>query len=384
MIAAFLTKIKDRLKSYNYKHVNVRLIIWLYALLILGLNVIASATKEDTYETKQLFGIVVGTAVILILIFIDYHFILKFYWLIYLFNLLLLLAVKFLGEDAKGAQRWFKIGPIQLQPSEFTKIFLVLFFAKLMWKYKDKFNKPKILALFVITFVIPLFLVLKQPDLSTSIVICVCFCVMMYIGGLSYKIIAGLFAVAIPAAVIMVYLLLQPGQTIMEQYQVDRLLGFFDEDNEVAERINYQQTNSLIAIGSGGVWGKGLNNDREDSVKNGNYISEAQTDFIFTIVGEELGFVGTMSVIILIALISFECFYMGAHAPDMAGRIICCGIGSIIAFQAFVNMSVATKLLPNTGLPLPFVSYGLSSLLSLMIGMGIVLNVGLQHKKLLD
>lgn len=384
MIAAFLTKIKDRLKSYNYKHVNVRLIIWLYALLILGLNVIASATKEDTYETKQLFGIVVGTAVILILIFIDYHFILKFYWLIYLFNLLLLLAVKFLGEDAKGAQRWFKIGHIQLQPSEFTKIFLVLFFAKLMWKYKDKFNKPKILALFVITFVIPLFLVLKQPDLSTSIVICVCFCVMMYIGGLSYKIIAGLFAVAIPAAVIMVYLLLQPGQTIMEQYQVDRLLGFFDEDNEVAERINYQQTNSLIAIGSGGVWGKGLNNDREDSVKNGNYISEAQTDFIFTIVGEELGFVGTMSVIILIALISFECFYMGAHAPDMAGRIICCGIGSIIAFQAFVNMSVATKLLPNTGLPLPFVSYGLSSLLSLMIGMGIVLNVGLQHKKLLD
>lgn len=384
MIAAFLTKIKDRLKSYNYKHINVRLIIWLYALLILGLNVIASATKEDSYETKQLFGIIVGTVVILILIFIDYHFILKFYWLIYLFNLLLLLAVKFLGEDAKGAQRWFKIGPIQLQPSEFTKIFLVLFFAKMIWKYKDKINTPKILALLVISFGIPLLLVLKQPDLSTSIVICVCFCVMMYIGGLSYKIIAGIFAVAVPAAVIVIYLLMQPGQTIMEQYQVDRLLGFFDEDNEVAERINYQQTNSLIAIGSGGVWGKGLNNDREDSVKNGNYISEAQTDFIFTIVGEELGFVGTMSVIILIALITFECFYMGAHAPDIAGRIICCGIGSIIAFQAFVNMSVATKLLPNTGLPLPFVSYGLSSLLSLMIGMGVVLNVGLQHKKLLS
>ena len=349
-----------------------------------GLNVIASATKEDSYETKQLFGIIVGTVVILILIFIDYHFILKFYWLIYLFNLLLLLAVKFLGEDAKGAQRWFKIGPIQLQPSEFTKIFLVLFFAKMIWKYKDKINTPKILALLVISFGIPLLLVLKQPDLSTSIVICVCFCVMMYIGGLSYKIIAGIFAVAVPAAVIVIYLLMQPGQTIMEQYQVDRLLGFFDEDNEVAERINYQQTNSLIAIGSGGVWGKGLNNDREDSVKNGNYISEAQTDFIFTIVGEELGFVGTMSVIILIALITFECFYMGAHAPDIAGRIICCGIGSIIAFQAFVNMSVATKLLPNTGLPLPFVSYGLSSLLSLMIGMGVVLNVGLQHKKLLS
>ncbi len=383
MIATFWSKTLEKLKSYNYKHINVRLIIWLYALLVIGLNVIASATKETSYETKQLLGIVLGSVAILVLIFIDYHFILKFYWLIYLFNLLLLLSVKFIGENYKGAQRWLDLGPIQIQPSEFAKIFIVLFFAKLMWKYKDKFNAPKILALFVITFAVPLLLVFKQPDLSTSIVIVVSFCVMLYIGGLSYKIIGGLLAVAIPSAVILVYILMQPDQKLLDPYQVDRLLGFFDEDNEVAERINYQQTNSLIAIGSGGVWGKGLNNDREDSVKNGNYISEAQTDFIFTIVGEELGFVGTMTVIILIALISFECFYMGAHAPDLAGRIICCGIGSIIAFQAFVNMSVATKLLPNTGLPLPFVSYGLSSLLSLMIGMGIVLNVGLQHKKLL-
>lgn len=379
---AFLTKIKEKLKSYNYRHINVRLIIWMYALLILGLNVIASATKYDTYEKKQILGIVLGSVAVIFLMLIDYHFILKFYWLIYLLNLGLLLAVKFLGEDHKGAQRWIDFGFVQIQPSEFAKLFLVLFFAKLMLKYKDKLNTPKILSLFVITFAIPLLLVYKQPDLSTSIVIIVSFCVIMYIGGLSYKIIGALFAVAVPAAVILVYLLLQPDQKILDDYQYNRLIGFYDSDNEIAEAINYQQTNSLMAIGSGGLWGKGLNNDREDSVKNGNYISEAQTDFIFTIVGEELGFVGTMSVIVLIALVTFECFYMGAHAPDIAGRIICCGIGSIIAFQSFVNMGVATKLLPNTGLPLPFVSYGLSSLLSLMAGMGIVLNVGLQHKKI--
>lgn len=381
-MVAFLTKIKEKLKSYNYRHINVRLIIWMYALLILGLNVIASATKSDTYETKQIFGIVLGSVAIIALIFIDYHFILKFYWLIYFLNLGLLLAVKFLGEDHKGAQRWIELGPVQIQPSEFAKIFLVLFFARLMLKYKDKLNTPKVLLLFVITFAVPLLLVYKQPDLSTSIVIIISFCVIMYIGGLSYKIIGALFAVAVPAAVILVYLLLQPDQKILDKYQYNRLIGFYDPDNEIAEAINYQQTNSLMAIGSGGLWGKGLHNDREDSVKNGNYISEAQTDFIFTIVGEELGFAGTMSVIVLIALVTFECFYMGAHAPDIAGRIICCGIGSIIAFQSFVNMGVATKLLPNTGLPLPFVSYGLSSLLSLMAGMGIVLNVGLQHKKI--
>lgn len=382
-MVAFLTKIKEKLKSYNYRHINVRLFIWLYALLILGLNVIASATKYDHYESKQLLGIIVGSVAIVILTLIDYHFILKFYWVIYFMNLALLIGVKIIGENVNGAQRWVTIAGIQIQPSEFAKIFLVLFFAKLMLKYKDKLNTFKILALFLITFAIPLLLVFKQPDLSTSIVLVVSFCVIMYIGGVSYKLIASLFAIAVPAVVILIYLLLQPNQKILDEYQFNRLVGFYDENNEIAERINYQQTNSEMAIGSGGLWGKGLNNDREDSVKNGNYISEAQTDFIFTIVGEELGFVGTMSVICLIALVTFECFYMGAHAPDMAGRIICCGIGGMIGFQSFVNMGVATRLLPNTGLPLPFVSYGLSSLLSLMAGMGVVFNVGLQHKKLL-
>lgn len=382
-MVAFLTKIKEKLKSYNYRHINVRLLIWLYALLILGLNVIASATKYDHYESKQFLGIILGSVAIVILSLIDYHFILKFYWLIYFLNLALLVGVKIIGENVNGAQRWVTIAGIQIQPSEFTKLFLVLFFAKLMLKYKDKLNTVKILALFVITFAIPLLLVYKQPDLSTSIVLVISFCVIMYIGGVSYKLIASLFAIAVPAAVILVYLLLQPNQKILDEYQFNRLVGFYDEDNEIAKKINYQQENSEMAIGSGGLWGKGLHNDREDSVKNGNYISEAQTDFIFTIVGEELGFVGTMSVICLIALVTFECFYMGAHAPDMAGRIICCGMGGIIGFQSFVNMGVATRLLPNTGLPLPFVSYGLSSLLSMMAGMGVIFNVGLQHKKLL-
>ena len=382
-MVALLTKIKEKLKSYNYRHINVRLFIWLYALLILGLNVIASATKYEHYEAKQLLGIILGSVAIIVLTLIDYHFILKFYWLIYFLNLALLIGVKFVGENVKGAQRWVNVAGIQIQPSEFTKLFLVLFFAKLMLKYKDKLNTFKILSLFAITFAIPLLLVFKQPDLSTSIVLVISFCVIMYIGGISYKIIAAAFAVAVPAAIVLVYLLLQPNQKILDDYQYNRLVGFYDEDNEVAERINYQQINSEMAIGSGGLWGKGLNNNREDSVKNGNYISEAQTDFIFTIVGEELGFAGTMTVICLIALIVFECFYVGAHAPDMGGRIICCGLGGIIAFQSFVNIGVATRLLPNTGLPLPFVSYGLSSLLSLMAGMGVVFNVGLQHKKLL-
>ncbi len=135
-----------------------------------------------------------------------------------------------------------------------------------------------------------------------------------------------------------------------------------------------------MAIGSGGLWGKGLNNNTTTSVKNGNYISEPQTDFIFCIVGEELGFVGASAVIILLFLIIMECFIIGAHAPDLAGRIIACGFGTLIAVQSFVNIGVVTMLIPNTGLPLPFVSYGLSSLLSLFPGVGIILNIGMQRK----
>ncbi|MDE6209738.1 MAG: FtsW/RodA/SpoVE family cell cycle protein [Lachnospiraceae bacterium] len=379
----FYKKIVEKLKTYQLRYFNFRLLIWLGAINILGVNVIASATTSTTFEKKQILGLAVGSVVMIVIALIDYNFILKFYWLIYLGNLLLLLLVKLVGANHMGAQRWIEFKGIQIQPSEFAKIFMILFFARFLMKYKDKINTFKIIALSVILFAIPLVLIYKQPDLSTSIVIIFIFCVIMYIAGISYKIIAGVFAAAIPAALILLYLLLQPNQTILDTYQYNRLIGFYEADNEIAERINYQQDNSLMAIGSGGLWGKGLNNDSADSVKNGNYILEPQTDFIFTIVGEELGFVGTVTVIILIALITYECFYTAAHAPDLTGRLICCGIGGLIAFQAFVNMGVATRLLPNTGLPLPFVSYGLSSLLSLMIGMGFVFNVGLHHKKLI-
>ena len=382
-MAVLYKKAIEKIKTYQLRYLNFRLILWLIAINTIGVNVIASATTSDIYEQKQILGLIIGVVAMVVITLFDYNFILKFYWLIYAGNLMLLALVQLIGDNHMGAQRWIDIGPIQIQPSEFAKLFLILFFAKFLMKYKEKINSLKTIALAVVFFLIPLLLIYKQPDLSTSIVIVFVFCVIMYIAGISYKYILTLFAIAVPAAVVLVYLLMQPNQTILDSYQYNRLIGFYDEDNEIAARINYQQDNSLMAIGSGGLWGKGLNNDSEDSVKNGNFISEPQTDFIFTIVGEELGFVGTVSVIVLIALITFECFNTAAHAPDMAGRLICTAIGALIAIQAFVNMGVATRLLPNTGIPLPFVSYGLSSLLSLMMAMGFVLNVGLHHKKLL-
>jgi rod shape determining protein RodA len=372
-------RIVTKLKTYQFNHLNVRLIILLVGLSVLGINVIASATDQTTYETKQTIGLIVGICLMAVIALVDYRYVLKFAWLIYGINLALLAAVKIFGEEHMGAQRWIEISGIQIQPSEFAKIFIVLFFAWMFNKYKDKLNTFKVLAAVAVLFGIPVLLILKQPDLSTSIAICFVFAVMIYTAGLSYKIIVSLIAVMIPVAAVLVYLIMQPGQTILSTYQYERIVGFYDETND----LNYQQDNAVLAIGSGGLWGKGLNNDSEDSVKNGDYIPEPQTDFIFAIVGEELGFVGTAGVILLLALICFECVYVGAHAQDMAGKIICIGVASIIAVQTFINIAVVTKMMPNTGLTLPFVSYGLSSLLSLYIGMGFVLNVGLQRRKTL-
>ncbi len=167
----------------------------------------------------------------------------------------------------------------------------------------------------------------------------------------------------------------------MKGYQYNRIIGFFQEDNEKAKDLRYQQENSLLAIGSGGLTGKGLDNNDVTSVKNGNLISESHTDFIFTIVGEELGFIGGAAVIILLFMIVLECFITGSRAPTLSGKLFCFGFGVLIGVQSFVNISVATMLLPNTGITLPFVSYGLTSLTSMYCGIGIVLNIGLQRNK---
>ena len=167
----------------------------------------------------------------------------------------------------------------------------------------------------------------------------------------------------------------------MEQdYQKNRILAFINPE-EYASDEAYQQLNSVTAIASGMLDGKGYKNNEITSVVNGNFVSQPQTDFIFAVIGEEFGFKGCFLVIVLIMGIALECISIGRHSTDLAGKIIASGMGGLVAFQGFINMGVATFILPNTGLPLPFVSYGLTSLLSLFIGMGFVLNVRLHSNR---
>ena len=226
---------------------------------------------------------------------------------------------------------------------------------------------------------VPLALIYAQPDMKNTITVTIIFCILLYIAGLSYKIIGGAILIAVPLLIIFLSIVVQPDQTLIKDYQRTRIMSFLYPENEEYQEDIEQQNNSKTAIASGELVGKKLTGDDQvSSVNAGNFVAENQTDFIFAVAGEEYGFIGCTTLVVLLLLISVECIRMSLRAKDLAGKIICCGIGSVVAIQSFLNICVATGLAPNTGTPLPFVSYGLTSLVSLFIGMGLVMNVGLQ------
>ena len=363
------------LKKYRVRDYDFKLIIMLIAITVVGILVIGSADRS--YQSKQILGFVMGLFLMVVISLFDYSTFLNFYWIIYIGNLVLLLLVEFFGEKSNNAQRWVSIAGIRFQPSETAKILLILFYAQYIMKHKETISSLKTIISMLVLLSPPLLLIYRQPDLSTTIMIALLFCVLLFMGGLSYKIIFGVMAIAVPLFVIFLTLVLQPDQTLIKDYQQTRILAWLNP-SEYSTSEGYQQDNSKMAIGSGELFGKGLNNNEISSVKNGNFISEPQTDFIFAIVGEELGFAGGCLLVGLLLLNTLECLMIARKAKDIAGMLIATGMATVIGFQSFMNIGVATGIVPNTGIPLPFVSYGLTSLVSLYIGMGFVLNVRLQ------
>lgn len=365
-------------KPYRLKDYNFTLVILVFALSILGILVIGSA--KESYQGKQIVGLILGIIIMVIVSLIDYVWILNFYVFLYAFAILSLGAVLVIGDEVNGATRWIDLGFTTFQPSELAKILLILFFAKFLMDHEEDVSDKMTIIKYAILSAIPLALIVVEPNLSTTICTALVICLMIYIAGLSYKFIGTVLLILIPITVIFLGIVVQPDQKLLKDYQQKRILAFLEPEKYASDEA-YQTKNSIMAIGSGQLTGKGLDNNTTTSVKNGNFILEPQTDFIFAIVGEELGFIGSSIVIALLLLIVIQCILIGLRSQDLAGRIIGCGVGGLIGFQSFINIGVTTGIIPNTGVPLPFVSYGLTSLVSLYIGIGFVLNVGLQPKK---
>lgn len=365
------------LRQYKLRFYNFRLVVMLLAISAIGILLVGTA--RDSLRTTQTAGVIGGLIIMVIVSLFDYSWVMNFQWIMYVFNIVMLLAVQLFGDSANGASRWIDLGFIRFQPTELSKIIIIVFFAKYFMDHEETLNTFRTIVSSLVLLAVPLYLIYDQPDMKNTITILIIFCVLIYAAGLSYKIIGGAILIAIPLLIIFLFIVVQPDQKLIKDYQRDRIMAFlYPENDEYSDDIQ-QQRNSMTAIASGELIGKRLSDDEEiNSVNEGNFVAENQTDFIFAVAGEEYGFLGCSLIIILLLLITLECIRMSLRAKDLSGRIVCCGVASIIAFQSFLNISVATGFGPNTGTPLPFVSYGLTSLVSLYIGMGFVLNVGLQ------
>ena len=367
------------IQQYRLRDYNFRLVIFLIGLTFTGVLLVGSA--EPALRNKQFFGMMLGAAIMLIVSLMDFSWILNFYWILYGCNIILLLSVWIFGTESNGASRWLRIGGFQFQPTELSKILIVMFFARFFMEHEENLNTLRTLVQTAIPAAIPLMLIFSQPDLKNTITVVILICIMLYLAGLSYKIIGGAILIIVPLVVVFLFIVVQPNQKLIKDYQRDRIMTFLHSEEEEYSDDVIQQNNSVMAIGSGQLTGKGLNNNEVASANKGNFVSESQTDFIFSVAGEELGFIGSAAILIVLFLIICECIRTGWKAKDLSGKLICCGVASIIAVQGFINICVATGIAPNTGTPLPFVSYGLSSMVSLYTGMGLVLNVGLQKNR---
>ena len=375
-----------RFSLYKRKNFNIYLVLSVIALCVIGVLILNSAMANDLDRDatirKQITGLAVGFTVMLVVAFADYHFVLKFSPPIMLVNyLLLFLVLTPFGVSSHGATRWLNLG-IQIQPSEFAKIFLIMFMAWFYGVNERRINKPLVVFGGLLFYAITAGLILAEPDLSTTLVVTFIFLMILYSARLSYKWIFAAIVILVPLCIGGYIFIMKNQDYLINElhiYQISRVLSFIYPEQYQSTGGNVQQDNSVLAIASGQLFGKGLNNTSFESVKNGNFLSEENSDFIFAVVGEELGFVGCIAIIALLAFVVLLCLRSAQHAKDMSGRLLCVGVAAMFAFQSFTNIGVAIKLLPNTGLPLPFFSAGVSSLLSFFIAIGMVMNVCLQR-----
>ncbi|MBT9155656.1 MAG: Peptidoglycan glycosyltransferase MrdB [Firmicutes bacterium] len=360
----------------------LRTVDWSLYLAYLGLSLfgvlmIASASQNNElgnpafFWTKQLQWVIIGHVVLLFALLLDYRFFANMSIPIYLLNLSLLLGVLTVGVQGGGAQRWLDLGFFTLQPSEFAKIAVIVTLAAHVEKLRrvDTFYR---LAPVLLHVAIPMLLIIMQPDLGTGLVFLGVMAAVLYAAELPRRLIVFLGAGALAVAPVV-------WSFGLKAYQRARLIVFLDPSLD-RMGIGYHLTQSIIAVGSGMFAGRGLFDGPQSEL---NFLPEQHTDFIFSVIGEELGFLGAAGVIMVMFFVVYRCLQIAAIAKDDCGRYIAVGVASWIAFQLIVNTGMTMGMMPVVGLPLPFLSYGGSSYLALSLGIGFVLNVGMRHRKIL-
>jgi cell division protein FtsW len=313
---------------------------------------------------KQIIWTVISIVLLFIFSRIDYHKIAKISNFIMLISIALLAIVLIpgIGTKVNGSTRWINLPFAGLQPSEFTKLAVIIYLSDILnKKYRELYRIKSIIFPAFIFLLTASFLIFMEPDFSIVVVIWIIVFIIMFIGEVKFKHILGIG---------ITWLIFAVSYLFLENYRRERLFAFLNKTGD-AVGSNFQVNQSLIAIGSGSIFGVGLGN----SIQKYSYLPEANTDFIFSIIGEEFGLVGTLLIVTLFILFAFFGIKIALKAKDYLGRLMAIGITSLITIQAMINISVTIGIVPVTGMTLPFISMGGSSLISIMIGVGILLNI---------
>lgn len=368
-----------------FQNLDYWLIIAVCLLSLFGIISIASATRINlgasaTEVIKQAVFSLIGIVLMLVAANVDYEYFAQFFIPIYILNLLLLLAVLLFGTNFNNATRWISIGPLTIQPSEFAKVIMIFCLARLISLKQRSISEIPMLALLCAFVAVPIVLIQKEPALSASLVLLAIFCIELFVAGLDYRIIRNVVVVAAPVVLLILWDVSRENplftDKIFHGHQFNRLLSFVDPMRDAS--LYYQTEKSISAIGSGQLTGKGLFHGTLNQL---SYLPEPENDFIFSVIGEEFGFFGCIFVLSVLLFIIFRCIIIAISARDIFSQLLAAGIAGMFAFQTFVNAGVATGILPNTGMSLPFVSYGGSSMWTNMVAVGLILNIKKRETK---
>ncbi len=362
-----LNKHKDFKKNFDFC-----LFFLTLAASIFGLVMISSAAPSPVrFVVIQLVSLILGILVIGVLIVLDYEYLAGISGYLYLASLIMLglVLIPGIGTYENGARSWFRLGPLGIQPAEVVKIAFIITFAKHLSEVDYLINRPRNVIFLLLHAGLLIGLILLQPDFGTAVVFGCIMITMLFVAKLSWKyLVAGLGIVT--AAVPVAWLF------VLEDYQKERIINLFNPENDPSG-TGYQVAQSKMAIGSGQLFGSGL---YQGGSQHSNFLPERHTDFIFSVVCEELGFVGALLVIGLLVAIIVRCIMIGMNARNNLGMYICLGVAAMFTFHLVENVGMCIGIMPVTGIPLPFFSYGGSSMLTNLIAVGLVLNVKYRSK----
>lgn len=363
------------MKKKMLKNIEWGILVCTILLIIIGLVALFSATQNSDYEEfkKQILWLVISVPIVICVILIDYNFFAKISPVLYGVSIILLIAVLF-TEPINGATSWFNIGPFSFQPAEFAKIAVILFSAyaivKIQNKGKDEINRFWKLCLILLTIAVPVLIIIKQPDYGTALAFLVALIFMLFVAGINkrYILIASILVVIlVPIA----YFFIMPDHA---KARIDVYLN----PNLDPRGDGYNIIQSKLAIGAGQVFGMGFSKGNQTQL---GYLYPKTTDFIFAVISEEFGFIAGGAIIILYMILLVKSIKVAKSAKDDLGSYIAAGISGIFFFHMLENIGMTMGLLPITGIPLPFVSYGGSSLLTNLILIAILLNISARRQR---